>query len=400
MRRLLSVGSLCLLVVGCYAPEASEEATSENRVLGRFEVAVLDVGQGSAAVVAAPGGCVALLDGGPEGSGPVIKRYLRSLGVTEIAFAVASHYHEDHIGGLDEVEQGADGIRIRTVYDRGGTFQGAAFGRYYRQFADRRATVHAGQTLSLCGEVALEVEAVDAGGRDTTDENARSVVVAARWRAIDVLAGGDLPGAPGTLNMEAQLAPALGPVEAYLVHHHGSRSSSSTELLRAITPQVSIISVGADNTYNHPAPETLARLREAASDVWQTEDPRHADPRRPRAPRLPRRRELHRRPGRAPYGVPGPRRRRRLRHGHHVPRVLQRVAHPAAVRHEHPQPRRGPVRVGRRGGPRRHDVVGRQQPLRAGANARGAAPLRHRAPRLRRGPSRAATELASHGQPD
>jgi len=273
MRRLLSVGSLCLLVVGCYAPEASEEATSENRVLGRFEVAVLDVGQGSAAVVAAPGGCVALLDGGPEGSGPVIKRYLRSLGVTEIAFAVASHYHEDHIGGLDEVEQGADGLRIRTVYDRGGTFQGAAFGRYYRQFADRRATVHAGQTLSLCGEVALEVEAVDAGGRETTDENARSVVVAARWRAIDVLAGGDLPGAPGTLNMEAQLAPALGPVEAYLVHHHGSRSSSSTELLRAITPQVSIISVGADNTYNHPAPETLARLREAASDVWQTEDP-------------------------------------------------------------------------------------------------------------------------------
>lgn len=103
-RRLIASSLAAITAVGCYSSNATDVDIAENRATGRFELAVFDVGQGSAAAVITPGGCVALLDGGPRGSGAAIRSYLRALGVTEIAFAVTSHYHDDHIGGLDEVE--------------------------------------------------------------------------------------------------------------------------------------------------------------------------------------------------------------------------------------------------------------------------------------------------------
>ncbi|HZN91519.1 MAG TPA: MBL fold metallo-hydrolase, partial [Myxococcales bacterium] len=77
---------------------------------GPFRFTTIDIGQGDGAVVVAPSGCAALLDGGPTGAGAKIKSYLRSIGVTQVDLAVVSHFHADHLGGLDEVEQGADGI--------------------------------------------------------------------------------------------------------------------------------------------------------------------------------------------------------------------------------------------------------------------------------------------------
>lgn len=262
------------LLVGCYAGDPTFDfEVSENRATGRFQFVTFDVGQGSAAAVIAPGGCVALLDGGPRGSGAAIRAHLRGLGVTEINFAITSHYHDDHLGGIDEVEQGADGIPIGRVFDRGGTYNSGAFREYTAQFGARRATIAAGVTLSLCNEVAFEVEAVGANGVATPDENAKSVAVAVHWRGIDALAGGDLTGGAGTVDIESRIAPSLGPTELYLVHHHGSRYASNTTLLAAIRPQVSVISVGVGNSYGHPSPEALGRLRAAASDIWQTEDP-------------------------------------------------------------------------------------------------------------------------------
>lgn len=84
-----------------------------------FRYVQLDVGQGDASAVIAPGGCAALFDGGPTGAGATIKSTLRSLGVTHLEFAVISHYDADHIGGMDEVASGADALAIDRVYDHG-----------------------------------------------------------------------------------------------------------------------------------------------------------------------------------------------------------------------------------------------------------------------------------------
>ena len=60
-------------------------------------------------------------------------------------------------------------------------------------------------------------------------------------------------------------------IEVLLVGHHGSRDASSTALLRTVTPEVGIISVGADNTYGHPTDEALRRLVGMGAEIYRTD---------------------------------------------------------------------------------------------------------------------------------
>ena len=229
----------------------------------------LDIGQGDSAVLIAPGGCVALFDGGPTGSGTTIKAYLKSLGVTNIDMVFISHMHADHMGGIDEVDVGTDAVSIDAVYDHGGTYSSGAYTDYVSHFSGRRTTARKGDVYNLCNQVRLEV--VSAGGNHS-DENAKSVVVKVSYGAFDALVGGDLTGEGGE-DIESVIATAVGPLELYKVHHHGSRYSSNNTLLEATKPTVSFISVGKDNTYGHPTAECLGRLAAHNSEVWQTGDP-------------------------------------------------------------------------------------------------------------------------------
>jgi beta-lactamase superfamily II metal-dependent hydrolase len=231
----------------------------------------LDIGQGDAGVLIAPGGCVALFDGGPTGSGATIKAYLKSLGVTRIDMVFISHLHTDHMGGIDEVDVGTDAVPITQVYDHGGTYSSTAYTEYSSHFAGKRTTVRKGDTFSLCGQVSLTVVAANGNGVSTTDENTKSVTVKLSYGAFDGLVGGDLTGTPD--DVESLIATQVGDLELYKVHHHGSRYSSTNPLLDATHPTVSFISVGRDNTYGHPTQECLDRLTAHNSAIWQTEDP-------------------------------------------------------------------------------------------------------------------------------
>lgn len=236
-----------------------------------FTMAVLDIGQGDSTVIRTPSGCAALFDGGPTGTGPVIKANLAALGITHLDVAVVSHYHADHLGALDAVELGADGVPIAVAYDRGGAYTTGAYDQYAAQFADRRIAAEVGQVVDLCGEATLTVVAVGGNGTIVTDENGLSLAVKVSYGAFDALIGGDLTGV--VPDIEALAAPAVGEVEAYKVHHHGSATSTNPALLAALRPTVSFISLGANNIFGHPAPTTMARLAAVSSAVWLTENP-------------------------------------------------------------------------------------------------------------------------------
>ncbi|MGD0152754.1 MAG: MBL fold metallo-hydrolase, partial [Thermacetogeniaceae bacterium] len=70
---------------------------------GEMRVSVIDVGQGDSILVQLPDGETMLVDGGPTVAGPSVVAYLRRCGVKRIDYLVATHPHEDHIGGLLDV---------------------------------------------------------------------------------------------------------------------------------------------------------------------------------------------------------------------------------------------------------------------------------------------------------
>jgi competence protein ComEC len=85
---------------------------------------------------------------------------------------------------------------------------------------------------------------------------------------VAVLLLGDV-GAGVERSILAQLTPA--PHRILKVGHHGSRTSTSQELLDHWRPQIALISCGRGNTFGHPAPEVISRLNSIGARIYRTD---------------------------------------------------------------------------------------------------------------------------------
>lgn len=83
----------------------------------------LDVGQGDATLIVSPTGGTLLVDAGKNGRGTdKILPFLNNLNITSLDYIIATHYHADHIGGIDEVVDGLNIDSVGVVYDRGWSY--------------------------------------------------------------------------------------------------------------------------------------------------------------------------------------------------------------------------------------------------------------------------------------
>jgi len=238
---------------------------------GRLQLHFLDVGQGDAALIVSPQGQVVLVDNGVLNNCNAPVSYLQARGVTGVEAQVASHYHADHIGCTEQVFATAP-LQLAGI-DRGGSYTTQTYQRYVAAVGSKRLTALPGRTVTLDSGVQLDFLAANgAGVPGANDENDLSVVMRVRFGAFDAVFGGDLSGAAagGYSDVETTVGPLVGPVEVYKVHHHGSRYSSNASWLQAIRPRVGIVSVGASNTYGHPAAEAMARLHAANVRTYWT----------------------------------------------------------------------------------------------------------------------------------
>jgi competence protein ComEC len=102
-----------------------------------------------------------------------------------------------------------------------------------------------------------------------SDINNSSVVLRLEYGTIRMLLTGDIETEAGRELLDAE----SGDLNAQVlkVPHHGSSTGLSPELLAAIHPAVALISVGAKNTYGHPAPDTLRLLHDAGVTTYRTD---------------------------------------------------------------------------------------------------------------------------------
>lgn len=265
-----SVGTVCLALL------LVSGAVAEN-----LKIHCLDVGQGDCTLIVSPTGGTFLFDAGENGIGnSVVVPYLQSRGFQGLDFIGASHYHSDHIGGIDEVvsQLGIDSIRV-AVLDRGWSYTTPTYTSYAGAVAAKRTTITDGQVIDLGGGVTITCLAVNGNGvlsppfDDTYDENDLCVALLVSYLDFDFFVAGDLPGVNSSLynDIETSVAVEAGAVEVYQVNHHGSSSSSNVALVSTLLPQVSIISVGDGNPYGHPHQPVIDRLVAYGSYIYQTE---------------------------------------------------------------------------------------------------------------------------------
>ena len=220
---------------------------------------VLDVGEGAAALIQAPGNPTTLVDAGP---GP-LARTLRKHGVKSIDVLVLSHGHADHTGGLADVLQS---FTVRSALLPRPPTPDPALERLAAELARRGAVVSrcaAPLQLAFRG-YSLQILPTQGGESGSNqDENDWALVVAVQLGDQRLLLPGDVEGA-------ALAEVATGPMAVVELPHHGSAGGLDAALLARLASSVAVISVGP-NRYGHPVPEMLALLSAAGVPCLRTD---------------------------------------------------------------------------------------------------------------------------------
>jgi competence protein ComEC len=270
-RRIIVFCTLALLAI---ADWGIIHARKPDLDAGKLEITAIDVGQGDSLLIVTPQGKSLLIDGGgtlgASNSGfdvgeDVVSPYLWARGFSHLDAVALSHPHGDHIGGLPAV---LNNFHPAELWVAPAPIN-PAYESLIRQAKAARVLVKdlaAGDRLQF-GGASIDVLA-PFGGSNLTEKrgNDDSMVLKISFGATSALLEGD-----AERHTERLIAPALGPVNLLKVAHHGSSTSSISELINAIRPQFAVISVGQFNRYGHPRPEVLERLRAAGACTYRTD---------------------------------------------------------------------------------------------------------------------------------
>ncbi|MEM2122409.1 MAG: MBL fold metallo-hydrolase [Candidatus Bathyarchaeia archaeon] len=251
-----------------YASASVSTSGSTPSPDGFLRVYFLDVGQGDSALVSFPSGAAMLIDGSERSMGPRIVEFLRSLGLSSLDVVVATHPHSDHIGGLIAV---LERFNVGLVLDSGQVNPTKTYEDYLNVIDERNIPFKVGREgthLDLDPDVQVNILSPPAKlFKDTgSDLDANSLVLKMVYRQASFLFTGDIEG-----EVESHLTRFDVDVDVLKVAHHGGRNSCGSRFLKASTPLIAVISVGADNPYGHPNQGALDRLASAGATVYRTD---------------------------------------------------------------------------------------------------------------------------------
>ena len=257
---------------GCTTAPASD--ASKHAVQGEITVKVLNIGQGDSILIQT-GEKTVLVDTSDVDERDKLRVELKKADVKKIDTIILTHPHADHIGGMDVL---LDEYTVGMVYDNGMPSTSKLYLGYVKKLKEKkieRKGLVAGDRVDLGGGAVFEVlgpsaELVKEGSVKgyKHDPNNESVVGRLVFGDFSMMLTGDAE----KKEEQAILAADSAHVKSTILKsgHHGSKTSSSADFLRAVQPEAALISCGVNNDYGHPHKETMKKYHALNIPIYVT----------------------------------------------------------------------------------------------------------------------------------
>ena len=232
--------------------------------------AMLDIGQGDALFIESPTGTQILFDAGPP------KRVMGQLAKVMSPFdrsidaIVLTNPDADHIGGFADI---LNSYKVDLMFESGTTNDSKTYQNLKREISNKKIPqilAKRGMRLDIGGGAVIDILFPD---RDVSEwgRNDGSIVARLSYGNTSVMLTGD-----ATIKTEGIILGENSPEELkstiLKVGHHGSRTSTSADFVKALAPTYAVISEGKDNKYGHPHPETLGTLESFEAYILRTDE--------------------------------------------------------------------------------------------------------------------------------
>jgi beta-lactamase superfamily II metal-dependent hydrolase len=271
-RLLLPLLLLSLVLIAC-DNTGGGSITPPPPPAGRAEMNVvfLDVGQGDSILIRAPDGQVMLIDGGRSMSlaNSLIIPQITAWGASQVDVLVVTHPDADHIAGLVGV---LENFPVKLVALTGDEHPTDIYTRLLNNVRNKNISaleVRTGTTIPFDPAVKLDVLGPDDALVNQDNTNDGSIVIKLTYGQTSFLFTGDAEFAENQSILRNNLD-----VRATVLKlgHHGSRTSTDENWLRAVQPQLGIISAGAGNPFGHPHAEVVAALNNLGIQYVRTDE--------------------------------------------------------------------------------------------------------------------------------
>ncbi|APM38353.1 ComEC/Rec2 family competence protein [Clostridium kluyveri] len=256
--------SITFLISGCMDLESSQTSNSSNKSL-EFTVHYIDIGQGDSELIQVNNKNL-LIDAGPTKSTDKLLSYLNSIDIKKLDYVIATHPDEDHIGGMSTV---INTYSIDKFYAPKKTVNTRAFENMITELKSKNMKIDVpkpGMQLDLGENTKAEILAPNSDRYE--DTNNYSIVLKISYGNTKFLFTGDAEKLS-----EREILDKNYDISADVLKlgHHGSSTSTTDEFLDKVSPEIAIISCGADNKYGHPHKETLRKLKKRNIRIYRTD---------------------------------------------------------------------------------------------------------------------------------
>lgn len=238
---------------------------------GIAEIHFIDIGQGDATMIMADSR-VMLIDTGERDSDNVLIDYLQAHGVTKLDYLVITHFDSDHFGEAEEILNTFEIVNVMIPEQVKDTNMYESFISALDENEDINvifANDYVGDSLGM-GQLNMDILAPLKN--NYKDSNDYSITMVARWGNIKFLLSGDAEKEAEEDIVERYTRLQLD-CDVFKAGHHGSRTSSSQELLDKANPKYIVISCGEDNKYGHPHSEAMDRFEAIeGAEIYRTDE--------------------------------------------------------------------------------------------------------------------------------